>query len=248
MNKRSKFKYKRFVIADAGFVINLPKRTDRKEQVTKTLKDLKFSGWEFFEGITESDPFWHKYGCTQSFIKIFEKSIKENYKSIVIFEDDIRLASSCNVQDIDNIFRNWRKESKKYDLIGLGTRPLDDAKVLRESENFGKITNCVCAHAWYYTLDFMKYAVEELKDIKNPEDKNYRTIIDEFINDSCSTEYRWKTHNKIFRAGVTIPLMFVQSPGFSDNENGYFDYTGFIEDLYYMALRRGDEIIKNKLN
>jgi len=143
MNKRSKFKYKRFVIADAGFVINLPKRTDRKEQVTKTLKDLKFSGWEFFEGITESDPFWHKYGCTQSFIKIFEKSIKENYKSIVIFEDDIRLASSCNVQDIDNIFRNWRKESKKYDLIGLGTRPLDDAKVLRESENFGKITNCV---------------------------------------------------------------------------------------------------------
>lgn len=246
MTKNKKFKYKRYVIADAGFVINLPSRTDRKEMVTKLLDELKFTGWEFVDGIVESDPFWHKYGCTQTFLKIFQTAIDNNYKSIVIFEDDIKLGRLTKKEDLDMVFKHWKKEHKKYDLIGMGTRPLEGSRIFRDSEHFGSVTNCVCAHAWYYTIDFMKYAVEEMKGLKNPEDKNYRAIIDEFINDCCSLESRWRNNNKLFKVGVTIPLLFIQGPGYSNNENQYHDYGYFIEDLYYLALDTGDKETNRK--
>lgn len=243
-----KFKYKDIVVADAGYVINLEHRTDRKEKVDKLLNDLEFSGWEFYNGFMFEDPFWKKFGCTQSFLNIFGDALDKGYKSIVIFEDDIQINRNCKIDDFDHIFKSWDENRYKYDLIGMGTRPQYDSKVIRESNNFGLCTNCLCAHAWYYNETFINYVWDELSDFTNPESKNYRVVIDEFINDCCSHEMGYKLHNKIHRVGITIPLLFTQSPGFSDNENNYFNYSEWISVCYNNALRNGDEFLKSKNN
>jgi GR25 family glycosyltransferase involved in LPS biosynthesis len=245
---RKKFKYKGKTIADGAFIINLPYRTDRKESATNLMNELGFTGWEFFEGVKYEDPYWHKWGCTQSFINIFKLALDENLNSIVIFEDDVRLTQNIDFNEIDNVFMDWKKNTKKYDLVGMGTRPLENAKIYRETKNFGRVTNCVCAHAWYFKKKFIKYFYNEMKDIMNEGSPNYRYIVDEFINDCCSTENRWRGHNKLFKVGITIPLIFSQSPGYSDNECQVHDYRCFIEDLYVNSLNRGDEILKNNGN
>lgn len=248
INQLNKFKYKDIVVADAGYVINLEHRTDRKEKVDKLLNDLEFSGWEFYNGFMFEDPFWKKFGCTQSYINIFNDAIDKGYSSIVVFEDDSQLVLNTSKSDLDSVFQSWDDNFKNYDAIALGARPQYNAKVIRESEHFGICTNCLCTQSWFYSNNFMKYIVDELQDFKNEKSKNYRVIIDEFINDCCSHEMGYKLHNKIHRIGITIPLLFTQSSGFSDVEGDFYNYTEWISVCYNNALRNGDEFLKSKNN
>jgi len=236
---KNKLKYKDIVIADAGFVINLPERDDRRTQVTELLDDLNITGWEFEVGVKHEDPEWQKYGCTQTFLNIFKKAIDNNYDSIVIFEDDIMLTGTIDRKDIDSILTQIKKKSRKYDFIALGTRPLWDSKITKDFEYFGTVENCLCAHAFLYKKKFIKYIYSKLKNYKQESCPHYKVIIDEFINDCCSHKQIYKTPNKLFRAGITLPMIFTQRPSYSDNEKNYMNYSGWIEDSYWNALNNG---------
>jgi hypothetical protein len=119
-----KVRYKDIVIADKGYVINLPDRLDRREHVTNLLAELQISGWEFEDGVRFNNPEWRRYGCTQAYINIFKNAIDNNYESIIVFEDDIKKTNMISLEQIDKIFTDWPKQSKNYDFIALGTRPL----------------------------------------------------------------------------------------------------------------------------
>jgi hypothetical protein len=232
-------KYKDTVIADAGFVINLPEREDRRNEVTQLLNELDITGWEFENGVKHDEPEWHKYGCTQTFLNIFKKAIDNNYSSIIIFEDDITLTQTITKEDIDSIFKQIKKKSRKYDFIALGTRPLWDSKIIKNSDYFGTVENCVCAHAFLYKKKFIKYIYSKLKNYKKESCPHYKVIIDEFINDCCSHKQIYKRPNKLFRAGITIPMVFTQRPSYSNNEQGFVNYQGWIEDSYWSAFTNG---------
>jgi len=231
--------YKDIKIADAGFVINLKTRTDRKEKITETLNSLGFSNYEFEEGVVYEDEFWIKYGINQSYLNIFEKAIKNNYDSVIIFEDDAKVMNSISIEQIDKIFQNWQSNVKNYDLVGLGARPLHGARIYQDSECFGTVTNALCAQSYYYGKDFMLYALETLSQFRDQNSPYYRVIIDEFINDCCSHEIIYKTKNKIHKVGITIPMIFTQYASFSDMERQEVNYDLFIEGCFWEALSLG---------
>lgn len=56
MEKLKGVYYKDKKIADAGYVINLPHRTDRKESVIKLLNELEITGYEFIDGVILDNP------------------------------------------------------------------------------------------------------------------------------------------------------------------------------------------------
>ena len=234
-------KYKDKKIADAGYVMNLPERTDRLEHVTKVLEDLEITGWKIHNGFRFEEPEWKRYGCTEAYMQIFEDALHNNYESIIVFEDDIRITDMINKEQIDEIFCNLENEMINYDYIAFGTRPLWESKVIKKTENFGTITNSLCTQCFLYRKNFMEYAIENLRSFKNPESPYYRVVIDEFISDCSSHDYICKKPNKLFRAGITIPMMFTQQPSHSDNEDSFMNYQGYIEDSYWHALNNGKQ-------
>ena len=234
--------YKERAIADHGYVLNLPERQDRKQETLSLLDELNISGYEFFNGVKIEDPNWKIYGCTQSYIDIFKDAIDKKYDSIVVFEDDIKLMNGVDRNTIDEIFAKWPDFSKQYDVIALGTRPYDNSKIIRQDNNFGKISSLLCTQAFFYTKNFIEYAYESLKCYQEENCYHYRCIIDVFINDCCSREQAFTYNNKIFNIGITIPMIFTQRESYSDNEGRVYNYDSFMEGCFWAAIRRGESI------
>lgn len=236
------FSYKGNKIADKAFLINLPHRVDRKESAIKLLKELGFDGYEIVDGIVFKDPEWKIYGCTQAYINCFEIALQKKWESIVILEDDIKVMSRTKISDIDAIFSKWKFFSNYFDLIGLGTRPIEGSKIFRIDEHFGKVTNTLCTQAFFYKRNFIEYFYENMKNYKNPTDPYYRVIVDEFFSDCCSHEIICKKRNKLFNVGITIPMIFTQRTGYSDNLMCVEDFETYLEKCYWDALNLGDKI------
>lgn len=225
-------------IADAGFIINLPDRNDRRISVDTLLSNMGFDGYYFFNGVKISDQNWRVFGCTQAYINLFEIALKENYDHIIVFEDDIKIMNSINKIQIDNIFNKFSFFSKKYDVIALGTRPLPGSKIIVDDVNFGKISNLLSSHSFFYKKNFIQYLYDNLKSYKNPKTNHYNCIIDEFINDCCSHNFILKHKNKIFNIGITIPMIFTQSDSYSDNELCHQEYDNWMEECFWNALKQ----------
>jgi GR25 family glycosyltransferase involved in LPS biosynthesis len=96
--------YKTKKIADVGYVINLPSRLDRRIEVSETLYNNNFTGWDFFEGKRIEDPEMKSFGCTLSHLSIFESFLKTPHQTLLILEDDVKLLNGLNNFHLDKIF------------------------------------------------------------------------------------------------------------------------------------------------
>ena len=228
--------YNGIKIADAGFVINLPKRFDRKYDVDTLLKKMGFDGYIFFNGVEIKDNNWFNFGCTQAYINLFDIILKENYQTVIIFEDDLKIMNSANLDEINDVFYKLPAFSKKYDAIALGTRPIPNFKIKKEDKNFGKIESLLTTHCFLYNKKFIYYLYENLKCYKSLKSKHYKCLIDECINDCCSNKFVLKNKNKIFNIGITIPMIFTQKNSYSDNELINQDYDLWMEECYWNAI------------
>jgi hypothetical protein len=233
--------YKGKKIADRGVVVNLPHRKDRREKSDSVLKSLGFDGYEYIEGIVHTEQEWKRYGLTQTYINCAKNAIDDNIESLVVFEDDIKIMNGVSVEDFDKIFEKWDAFSENYDLIAMGTRPLIDSTITKDDENFGTVSNTLCTQAFLYKRTFLDYLYNTLKNYNVPGDPYYKVIIDEFINDCCSHEIIYKTKNKLFKVGITIPMLFTQHSGFSDIENSEQNYDGWMEHCYWTAIKKGEK-------
>jgi hypothetical protein len=234
--------YKDIKIADHGYILSLPEREDRRKETLSVLDELNISGYTFFDGIRIPDENWRVYGCTESYINIFKDAIDNQYESIVVFEDDIKIMNGVSTNTIDEIFSKWHHFSQEYDVIALGTRPQYNSKIIRQDNNFGKISNLLCTQCFLYKNNFIEYAYEKLKCYRDPECSHYRCIIDEFINDCCSHEQVLKYKNDLFNIGITIPMIFTQRESYSDNEGIIHNYDQWMEGCFWAALEKGDAI------
>jgi hypothetical protein len=83
---------------------------------------------------------------------------------------------------------------------------------------------------------------ENLLGFKDPNHPYFKVVIDEFINDCCSHDDISKIPNKLFKSGITIPMMFTQLQSHSDNEQQFMNFEGWIEDSYWNALKNGENL------
>ena len=73
--------------------INLKCRKDKKKYMKKQLKRRKLD-FKFFNAKKHENP---KRGCLESHLTVMEDAIKEGYKSVLIFEDDVKFKRSLSI-------------------------------------------------------------------------------------------------------------------------------------------------------
>lgn len=104
---------------DKAYIINLPERSDRREQMKQELKMLGLSGpserVEFFPAIKPTDrgefPSLGARGCFLSHLEILKEAKKQNINKLLIMEDDLLFTRFLMKQQeiiVDELQRlNW---------------------------------------------------------------------------------------------------------------------------------------------
>lgn len=230
--------YKTKKIADVGYVLNLPSRLDRRIEVSETLYKNHFTGWDFFDGTKIEDLEMKKFGCTLSQLNIFKEFLKTPNQTLLLLEDDIKLLKGLNSLHLDNVFNDWEEILNTYEVISLGTRFLPRSKIIRMGEHHGKFSELLCAQAFVYHRHVVEHIVDKLENFSNPEHPLYKCAIDMFLNDISNQKFRFRHFEELqtFQFGVTIPMIFTQSEGYSDNEEQHTSYENSIEDSFWRAL------------
>jgi len=125
---------------DNVYLINMDKDTDRLEKVTKECKKFNIN-FERFNGVDPlklSKKELNKYvskicqnicpngiiGCGVSHMKIYEDAIKNNYKNILVLEDDIYFNDKL-YEELNNAMIELPKD---YDILYLGCFGICDKK------------------------------------------------------------------------------------------------------------------------
>jgi len=231
--------YKGQKIADKGYLLNLPHRSDRLNQTIKLLDELGFSGYEVFEGIIIDNPEYKKLGCTASYLKMFEQILSSTHNDVIVFEDDIKLMNKITLSDLDKIFGDWNDIKEKYDVVALGTKLLPRSKITLEGSTHGSFEEMLCTQSLYYKKEIIKHVYDQLSGFLNENHYLHKCTIDMFLNDCSSGRYRFvHSHNhKKFEFGITIPMIFSQTNSFSDNEGQTQDYENEMEKSFYNALK-----------
>ena len=232
--------YKTKKIADIGYVLNLPSRLDRRIEVSETLYNSHFTGWDFFEGKKIEDPEMKKFGCTLSQLNIFESFLKTPHQTLLLLEDDVKLLNGLNDLHLDKIFGEWDQILNTYEVISLGTRFLPRSKITPKGKHHGQFSELLCAQAFVYHRHVVEHIVDKLKNFDNPDHPLYKCAIDMFLNDISNEKYRFRHFQELetFRFGVTLPMVFTQSEGYSDNEEQLTSYENSIEDSFWRALNQ----------
>jgi autotransporter strand-loop-strand O-heptosyltransferase len=232
--------YKGVKIADRGFLINLPHRTDRLESSTKLLDELGFTGYEIFEGVVIDDLEHKKLGCTASYLKMFEEFLSSTDEDVLVFEDDIKLLGGTTSKDLDNIFSDWSSIKNQYDIVALGTKLLPRSEIILSGNTHGSFEEMLCTQSFYYKRNIIKHIQEQLSGFLTPEHYLYKCTIDMFLNDCSCEKYRFihSFRHKKFNFGITIPMIFSQTNSYSDNEGQNQNYENEMEKSFYNALKQ----------
>lgn len=190
---------KMFEFVDKIIYINLAKRTDRKERLlSDLLKVCPKDKIIRFDAI-HHNPGW--IGCAKSHIAALEIAQKNNWKNVLILEDDAILNSPAKV----NIgYENLQKiVSGHWDGICLGLlNSVYDQNTMRISQSLSTVAYMVNNHYYSVIIDNFKEALAKLEETR--EYSNY--AID---------QWWWKIMKRDNWFG-TNPSVFIQSKTYSD--------------------------------
>ena len=165
---------------DNVYLINMDKDTERLEKVTKECKKFNIN----FERFCGVDPLklskkeLNKYvtqtcqnicpngiiGCGISHMKIYEDAIKNNYKNILVLEDDVYFRDEL-YKELDEVMSELPED---YDILYLGCSGMCDKKQVYNMDLY-LIFNLFI----YFLSKFKSKCKNECKNIKN---KNYKYI------------------------------------------------------------------------
>ena len=166
---------------DNIFIINLKRRLDRKNVMTKQFKLQKINKYEFIDAVDGIEPeildkFMelknnHKtqivssghFACLLSHIKAIEKAKIRGYSNIMILEDDVLL---CN----DFINQLNKINIPLYDMVYLGGI-INKKKIF--FSHWAKSSNILGAYGYIISSNLFDYVLEELKKLTDCVDLFY---------------------------------------------------------------------------
>jgi glycosyl transferase family 25 len=195
---------------DKVLYINLEDRKDRKEQIKKELKKV-MPKEKYFRFNAIKDSFGH-IGCSKSHIGCLEIAIKNNWKNVLILEDDA-------------IFNNYKEgykllkklASNPYDVITLGNVGADFDKHTYKLKS-GQTTTAYLVNNHYFQtlLDNFKEGLKLLQE----------TMI---MEKYCIDQY-WKLLQKKDNWYIVHPALCIQAAGFSSICNQEVDYEKYFNN------------------
>lgn len=143
---------------DKIFLINLPKRTDRLRSATHDLSLYKIP-FEIVPAIN------HKNGAKGLFLTmkaIFEMAIDEQYKNILLFEDDAKFINDPN-KYMPLCLEQLGRICAGYDIFHLG--PNTHQPLQRHSDNLLRMHKCRATHAVAYSAQGIELILRKLSEI-----------------------------------------------------------------------------------
>ncbi len=191
---------------DKAVYINLARRSDRNEkmkEMTKTLGDkvVRFEAIEASPGCI---------GCSLSHIEILKMAIDNNWKSVLILEDD---AEWNNFEDGYSKLQSL--SLSPYDVIVLG-----GSCIRREGD---RVFSCQTTVGYLVHNHYYKTLLE-----------NYKTGVDLLQQTRQATSYAldqyWKHLQHKDNWFIIVPCLVYQRPDYSDIEGKYVDY----RDAFYV--------------
>ena len=196
-------------------VINLKKRTDRLESVTKILNEYKIDCdvWEATDNIE-----YPCRGLVDSMQRYFRKVIAEGGERCLLFEDDISpLVSPEKFEETMNeIFT--KQIPSNWDLFYLGCNVAAGLDKFY-SKNLFPLRIAYATHATAYSKRAMEFILS----------RNINEPVDNFM------VREFQPHALCF---VSYPMLFTQKPDFSDIGKAYTDWSPFLEKRYEAEIKK----------
>jgi GR25 family glycosyltransferase involved in LPS biosynthesis len=189
---------------EAVVYINLHHRNDRKEQVESELLKV-FPA----EKIVRFDAFKHNkggVGCSMSHIGALELAITNNWKNVLIVEDDLKWKNFENGHSIlSNLVKN------PYDVIMLSGHFVKyNTQTYKLQTSCARTAYLVSNHYYETLLNNYKEGLSLLEK--------------KFIGSNRGDVY-WNRIQEKDNWYIIMPQMCMQRPSFSDIEKRHVDYT-----------------------
>jgi GR25 family glycosyltransferase involved in LPS biosynthesis len=196
--------------------INLDKRVDRLEHVTKQLEMMGING-ERFKAVETKDG---AIGCTMSHIKCLELAKARGYEQVFICEDDIEFTNKeVFLKSLDKFYT----EGPVWDVCILGGNNGPPYSVY--SDYCVRVFNCqtttgyiVKKHYYDVLIDNFRESVRNL--IREPENKKMYAL-----------DVYWKRLQQQNLWYFIVPITIAQVESYSDIENRVTDYRWLMMDL-----------------
>lgn len=197
------------------FVINLPRRKDRLESITKEFQrfNLDFTIWPAVDGkrlkINPNSRKKHEYnakailGCMKSHYNLIKFAKTNGYEYIAVFEDDIRLAKDFHkrIKYIENEDFDLFYMGLHFDHLGI------DVECTKRTHIF-KVNKAGGTYAYIMRNTVFDFVLENM---------DYNWGSDEFFANMIIPNFNCKTF---------YPGMVLHMDGFSDISGRYSKYSG----------------------
>jgi GR25 family glycosyltransferase involved in LPS biosynthesis len=188
---------------DKIYVINLKKNTDRWESISELAKkaNVNITRFDAIYGkeLDDNHPDIIKYfiknhklnkgqiGCALSHVKIWEDAIKNNYKNIIVFEDDAVIP-----EDFWGRFNKYYNAlPKDWDMLLLGGVQLGGTRFNDNLLKPDKRSGNLGTSSFLLNIKFIKKVMSELK---------FTTTVDDYIRD----KYYYDNNFNIYIVDKTI--------------------------------------------
>lgn len=185
-------------IVDHAFCINLDHRRDRWVKASQQFDahDLaveRFSAIDGRAGVYGTD-LCDNYNnaCTLSHLNIIQRSVKENYKAVLIFEDDVLLNplfARILTDTINDLPANW-------DMLYLGGNHRE--RPVKVTQNLFRATKVFTTHAYIIRSTVYNFVIDRFPSLTQPVDCYY-----------CEAQ-------KIFNCYICNPRIAYQAKSYSD--------------------------------
>jgi hypothetical protein len=201
-------------------VINLDKRKDRMEETASEVKKLGLESISRFPAIETSPGQW---GCILSHIFVLGTALRLQ-KNVLILEDD--------VQFINNPKENFEaclKELDNSDFFSFYLGGNICNKITQITEHLGHLSHSQSTHAILYNYIHINTVLTKIAE-------GYGLPLDLIF---CQNLIPF------FPCYISIPMIALQRPSYSDIEKTYTDYTEWMEKRFYSNLVRREPINEN---
>ena len=189
--------------------INLEERSDRKELLLKELSNIPNIDDKLIRFNAIKDTIYGAIGCTKSHIKCLEMAIKNNWKNVLILEDDAMWNNYDNrIQILDNLMSN------QFDVILLG------GTFISLNEKTFKLNKAQTAIAYVVSNHYFKTLLDNyIEGLQNLE----QTMIFEMY---CIDVY-WNKLQEKDNWYIVNPALMIQRKGYSDIEKRNVNYNKY---------------------
>lgn len=214
-----------FSFADKVYILNLDSRPDRWENCLKNIEEYQIDNFERFPGtqvnVEGVSPKRNgQIGCAISFASMIDKSLENDYESVVFLEDDFEFVYGPE-ETKEKVDKCLVELPTDWDMFYLGANVMDEILPIplqEYSDNLFKVNSAYALHV----AALSKKGLNGIRDSFKHFSKHWHWMLTSaYENMDVFLAQTFQRQNKCF---IPKELLALQTPDFSSIEGTFFDY------------------------